>query len=46
MKKILVEGATNYEILPATVVDLQRKLFISNCLKRLENFNTGTSPVM
>ena len=32
-------GVTNYEILPATMVDQRRKLFISNRLKRLEKLN-------
>ena len=27
------EGATNYGILSATMVGLQRKIFVSNCLK-------------
>ena len=33
------EEAINYEILPVTMVDRQRKFFISNRLKRLEKLN-------
>ena len=32
-------GATNQEILPATMVGRRRKFFISNRLKRLEKLN-------
>ena len=35
--KTILGGATNYEILSATMVGGQRKFFISNLLKQLEN---------
>ena len=39
MKNILGLGATNYEILWASMVGQQRKCFISNRLKQLEKLN-------
>ena len=41
MKKILAGGGgnNNYEVLSATMVGQQRKFFISNRLKRLENLD-------
>ena len=45
MKKIL-EGATNYVILPATMVGRRRKFFISSPLKGLEKLNICRREVM
>ena len=46
MKKILGGGATNFEILSATMVERRKTCLISDRLKGLEKFNICTRWVM